>query len=86
MGQVNVVNLSGAGGSKYITSAGPHTGDFYAIQFLAATQIDALEEASYDLEAAVGRDPLAREGDRKLPSTSANLALRYPHPCGPPVW
>jgi hypothetical protein len=43
MGQVSVYNLSGAGGSKYITTAGPHTGDFWAIQFLGATQIDGLE-------------------------------------------
>jgi hypothetical protein len=42
MGQVNVYNLSGAGGSKYITAAGPHTGDFYAIQFVAASTITAL--------------------------------------------
>ena len=52
MGQVSVYNLSGAGGSKYITAAGPHTGDFWAIQFLGATQIDGLVgnmEGSADL-------------------------------------
>tara|TARA_R110002051_G_scaffold140728_2_gene213799 strand:+ start:2268 stop:2525 length:258 start_codon:yes stop_codon:yes gene_type:complete len=52
MGQVSVYNLSGAGGSKYITAAGPHTGDFFAIQFLSATQIDGLVgnmEGSADL-------------------------------------
>lgn len=54
MGQVNVVNLSGAGGSKYITGAGPHTGDFYAIQFVAESVITALTgnmEGSDDLVA-----------------------------------
>lgn len=52
MGQVSVYNLSGAGGSKYITTAGPHTGDFWAIQFLGTTQIDGLVgnmEGSADL-------------------------------------
>ena len=52
MGQVSVYNLSGGGGSKYITAAGPHTGDFWAIQFLGATQIDGLVgnmEGSADL-------------------------------------
>jgi hypothetical protein len=52
MGQVNVVNLSGAGGSKYITAAGPHTGDFYAIQFVADSVITAMAgnmEGSADL-------------------------------------
>jgi len=42
MGQVNVYNLSGGNGSTYVTAAGPHTGDFYAIQFVGATTITAI--------------------------------------------
>jgi len=42
MSQVTVYNLSGGGGSKYITAAGPHTGDFFAIQFVADSVITAL--------------------------------------------
>ena len=42
MGQVSVYNLSGGNGSTYVTAAGPHTGDFFAIQFVADTQIDGL--------------------------------------------
>jgi|TARA_R100000084_G_scaffold90091_1_gene44127 hypothetical protein len=41
-GSTNIYNLSGGNGSQYVTTAGPHTGDFYAIQFLGTTQIDAL--------------------------------------------
>lgn len=51
MGQVSVYNLSGAGGSKYITAAGPHTGDFWAIQFVADSEITAL---SGNMEGAAG--------------------------------
>jgi hypothetical protein len=42
MGQVNVYNLSGGNGSTYANAAGPHTGDFYAIQFVADTVVEAL--------------------------------------------
>ena len=52
----------------------------------AGTKIDELEEAPHNLEASVGRDPLAGKRDRKVLRTSANPVLRYPHPCGPPVW
>jgi hypothetical protein len=39
---VNVRNLSGASGSVFVNSTAAQTGDFYAIQFLGPTQIDAL--------------------------------------------
>lgn len=41
MGQTNVYNLSGGNGGEYVSTAGPHTGDFYAIQFTADTTITA---------------------------------------------
>jgi len=41
MGQVNVYNLSGGNGSKYITTAGT-TEDFYCIQFLSDSVINTL--------------------------------------------
>ena len=41
MGQVNVYNLSGGNGSKYITTSGP-TEDFYAVQFLSESVINPL--------------------------------------------
>ena len=37
MGQVNVYNLSGAGGSLYIKDTVAHAGDFFAVQCTAAT-------------------------------------------------
>ena len=42
MGQVSVYNLSGGNGSVYVTTADAQTGDFFAIQFLADSQIDAI--------------------------------------------
>ena len=43
---VNIRNLDGSLGSKYISGAGPHTPpegrNFMAIQFLAATVVEAL--------------------------------------------
>ena len=41
MGQVNVYNLSGGNGSKYITTSGT-TEDFYAVQFLSESVINTL--------------------------------------------
>ena len=38
---VNVYNLSGGNGGDYVNGAGPHTGDYYAIQFTADSQIVA---------------------------------------------
>lgn len=40
-GSTNIYNLSGGNGGEYVTAAGPHTGDFYAIQFTADTTISA---------------------------------------------
>ena len=40
-GSTNIYNLSGGNGGEYVTGAGPHTGDFYAIQFVADTSIAA---------------------------------------------
>ena len=51
-----------------------------------SAQIDEIEEVPHDLEAAVRRDPLVRKSDRQVPCASTNRVLRYPHPCGPPVW
>jgi len=42
MGQVSVYNLSGGNGGTYANTAGPHTGDFFAIQFVADTVVEAL--------------------------------------------
>lgn len=42
MSQVNVYNLSGGNGSKYISDTSAHTGDFFAIQFLSSSVISAL--------------------------------------------
>ena len=42
MGQSNIYNLSGGNGSTYVNGAGPHTGDFFAIQFVADTVVEAL--------------------------------------------
>ena len=41
MGQVNVYNLSGGNGSKYITTAGT-TENFFAVQFLSDSVINTL--------------------------------------------
>ena len=52
----------------------------------AGPKVDEIEEAPDELQAAVGRNPFLRKRDRQVPRASTNLALRYPHPCGPPVW
>ncbi len=46
---------------------------------------EKVEKAPDEFQPTVGRDPFFGKRDRQILSTSANLSLRYPHVCGPPV-
>ena len=58
-GSTNIYNLSGGNGGEYVNTAGPHTGDFYAIQFVADSKIEALTgnlSNAGDLGSGAGED------------------------------
>jgi hypothetical protein len=75
-GQTNVRNLDGSQGSQYASGTGPHTGDFFAIQFIAESTISAITAPQTDNASTLVSDAVAfAKGDvLYLPFTSITFS------------